>query len=89
VALRDLKFPIILGLCLFAANQLRRWIGIEFPVWFSLLCVAAVVVASSVFVYYGRKRERLSADFLARRDNAPKFEDEARQSMINVQKETQ
>lgn len=89
MALRGLKFPIILGLCLFTANQFRRWIGLEFPVWLSLLCVAAVVVALFVFIYYGRKRERLSDEFLASRDNAPKFEDEARQSLINVQKETQ
>ena len=83
---RDLKFPIFLGLSFFALSLLRRWLGIEIPQWFSILSAVIVGGLLIAFIIYGRSRQRLSDEYQARRDNAPKFEEDVHRSSFDVSK---
>ena len=86
---RDFKFPIILGFSFFILSVLRRWLGIEIPAWFSIISVFIVVTLLIAFVIYGRKRQRLSDEYQARRDSSPQFEDDVRRSSVSVSKDVE
>ena len=84
---RAFKFPIILMLSFFSFRLLRRLLGIEYPGWFSTLSVIVVVGLMITFAIYGRKRQRLSNEYRAKQDSAPKFEDEVYRSSIDGSKD--
>jgi hypothetical protein len=83
MTLRDLKLPVFLGLSFAGFGLLRRSLGIEMPQWFSILSVVAVCGLVVTVTIYGRKRQSLSDEYLARRDSAPKFEDDFHRSSID------
>ena len=77
MTLRDLKWPLLLGLSFFAFNEARRWLDTELPTWFSALCAVAAVGLFAAFVVFGKRRERSADEYLRKRYDSEKFEDQA------------
>ncbi|MFM5953508.1 MAG: hypothetical protein ACKOPE_04300 [Novosphingobium sp.] len=76
MTLRELKWPLLSGLSFFSFNQARRWLGIELPDWMSALSAVVAVGLLVAFVVAGRRRERFADEYLTKRFDPEKFEDD-------------
>jgi hypothetical protein len=75
MTLRDLKIPLAFAAFVGVARGIQHWLGLKTPAWLGALSIAILIAAYVAFYFYGRKRERLSNQYLDRRKSTQTFED--------------